>query len=149
MREKPPEHAEQCEPSGTLRELSPLLIVRSLIGGGLMGLANLVPGISGGTMLVAIGIYQRFIDAIADVTRLKLRPLSIAMIALVVFGAMLAIVLFAGLISLGLAEFRWGMYALFIGLTLGGVPTLYALAKPIDKRTTRTCPSGTPPGRAR
>ena len=29
------------------------LAVRGVIGGGLMGLANLVPGISGGTMLVS------------------------------------------------------------------------------------------------
>ena len=32
-----------------------LLVVRSTLGGVLMGLANLVPGISGGTMLLAAG----------------------------------------------------------------------------------------------
>ena len=41
------------------------LLLRSAIGGLLMGLANLVPGISGGTMLLAVGIYPRFIDAVS------------------------------------------------------------------------------------
>ena len=39
------------------------LVVRAAIGGVLMGLANLVPGISGGTMLLAAGI-AFFLDAI-------------------------------------------------------------------------------------
>ena len=43
----------------------PLLVTRSLFGGLLMGLANLVPGISGGTMLLAAGIYPAFIDSLS------------------------------------------------------------------------------------
>ena len=41
-----------------------------------MGLANLVPGISGGTMLLAAGIYPRFIRAIAELSTLKFRRAS-------------------------------------------------------------------------
>ena len=36
--------------------LSPLFVLRSVVGGVLMGLANLVPGVSGGTMLLAAGV---------------------------------------------------------------------------------------------
>ena len=46
-----------------------LPLLRLLIGGAMMGLANLVPGISGGTMLVAAGVYRRFVDAVSDATR--------------------------------------------------------------------------------
>ncbi|MEM8495520.1 MAG: DUF368 domain-containing protein, partial [Planctomycetota bacterium] len=42
----------------------PALAIRGGVGGVLMGLANLVPGISGGTMLLAAGVYPRFIAAI-------------------------------------------------------------------------------------
>ena len=45
------------------------LAVRAALGGTLMGMANLVPGISGGTMLLASGVYPRFIDAISDPDR--------------------------------------------------------------------------------
>ena len=55
-----------------LEEVNVVLVSRSLYGGFLMGLANLVPGISGGTMLLAAGIYPRFISAIAEITRFRL-----------------------------------------------------------------------------
>ena len=41
------------------------IVVRGTLGGVLMGLANLVPGISGGTMLLAAGVYTQFVTAIA------------------------------------------------------------------------------------
>ena len=52
-------------------------VFRGGLGGVLMGLANLVPGISGGTMLLAAGVYQRFIDAVAEGTTLRFRKRSI------------------------------------------------------------------------
>lgn len=113
--------------------LSPALIGRCAAGGVLMGLANLVPGISGGTMLVAAGIYTRFIDAISDVTRFRFRLPGVVLLAVVVVAALAAIGGLAGVISAGLAGFRWGMYSLFIGLTLGGVPIMLRMARPLSK----------------
>lgn len=106
----------------------PVLAVRSALGGVLMGLANLVPGISGGTMLVAAGIYPGFIRAISDVTRLRLRPRSLLILGAVVGAAGLAIVLLAGPVKDLVVHQRWAMYALFIGLTLGGAPAVARLA---------------------
>ncbi len=53
------EPTEQAEKPGEVYGYgrAPLLMVRAILGGTLMGLANLVPGISGGTMLLASGIY--------------------------------------------------------------------------------------------
>ena len=47
-------------------EAGPALLLRGGFGGLLMGLANLVPGISGGTMLLAAGVYKGFVDGIAN-----------------------------------------------------------------------------------
>ena len=44
---------------------------RVVAGGVLMGLANLVPGVSGGTMILALGLYDRFIESVAEVARLR------------------------------------------------------------------------------
>ncbi|MEM7756141.1 MAG: DUF368 domain-containing protein [Planctomycetota bacterium] len=123
----------QPEPAaGTADErVSPMVLARCGVGGGLMGLANLVPGISGGTMLVAAGVYERFIDAIGDVTRLRLKPASLAVLGVVVVAAVIAIGGLAGAVSVGLAEARWAMYSLFIGLTLGGVPIMLRLVRPM------------------
>ena len=51
--------------------------VRCGIGGVFMGLANLVPGISGGTMLLAAGVYPRFIQAVADLSAVSYTHLTL------------------------------------------------------------------------
>ena len=106
------------------------LVTRSAFGGILMGMANLVPGISGGTMLLAAGIYPKFINAIADVTKFRFRFQSLLVLGVVVAAAAIAIVSGAGTLKDLVVNHRWVMYSLFIGLTLGGVPVVWKLAKP-------------------
>lgn len=95
-----------------------------------MGLANLVPGVSGGTMLLAAGVYTRFVTAISDVTRLRFRVRSLVVLGCVVGAAMLAILLLAAPTKDLVVERRWIMFSLFIGLTLGGVPLVLRMARP-------------------
>ena len=125
-------------PSGDLRmddrsKMNPLslgLAVRGIFGGILMGLANLVPGISGGTMLLAAGVYPEFVNSVAAVTTLqrRLRPWLIA--ALIGVPAVVAIGAGAGFVRDSVLEHRWLAYSLFIGLTLGGVPLLWRMLRP-------------------
>lgn len=110
--------------------MSPKWGLRCLLGGGLMGLANLVPGISGGTMLLAAGVYPRFIQALADLSALRFRKSSMLVLGLVGIAAASAILLVAGPVKDAVVEHRWAMYSLFIGLTLGGVPVLWQMARP-------------------
>jgi putative membrane protein len=105
------------------------LAARSVIGGVLMGLANLVPGISGGTMLVAAGIYKRFIDAIAEVSTLKFRARSLVVLVCVIASAACAVFGLAGPVKQLVVDHRWVMYAIFIGLTLGGVPVIWGMIR--------------------
>lgn len=102
--------------------------LREVIGGGLMGLANLVPGISGGTMLVAAGVYPGFVNAVSDITRLRFTRSAIITLGVIALAAGLAIALGAGPIVWAVVNHRWVMYSLFIGLTLGGLPALKRLA---------------------
>jgi len=106
--------------------------LRCVGGGVLMGMANLVPGISGGTMLLAAGIYPRFISSLADVTSLKWRRSSLLTLALVIGAAAVTIPLLAGTVKDLVINYQWVMYSLFIGLTLGGVPVVW---KMIDRVT--------------
>jgi len=108
----------------------PLLVLRGVVGGTLMGLANLVPGISGGTMLLAAGVYPGFISGIAEVTTLRFRVRSLVLLATIVAAAGLGILLLAGTIRGLVIDHRWIMYSLFIGLTLGGVPLIWRMARP-------------------
>ncbi|MGB5312698.1 MAG: DUF368 domain-containing protein [Polyangiales bacterium] len=110
--------------------ISPKWGLRCMLGGVLMGLANLVPGISGGTMLLAAGIYPRFIEALADLSALRFRKGSLFVLATVGTAAVAAILLGAGPVKDAVVEHRWAMYSIFIGLTLGGVPVLWQMARP-------------------
>ncbi len=105
----------------------PVLVLRAVMGGVLMGLANLVPGISGGTMLLASGIYPQFISAIASLTTLRFRLRELVVLLCVTVAAGTGIVLLAGVVKDLVVAHRWGMYSLFIGLTLGGVPVVWGL----------------------
>jgi len=119
------------EPSAAM---SPKWGVRCVLGGVLMGLANLVPGISGGTMLLAAGVYPKFIEALADLSSLRFRRSALAVLGLVGAAAVVAILLGAGPVKDAVVEHRWAMYSLFIGLTLGGVPVLWDMARPPSGR---------------
>ena len=104
-----------------------------------MGLANLVPGISGGTMLLATGIYDRFISAVSQVTTLRFRLPSIIILCVIVLGAGCAIIAGADILGNLVHEKRWIMFSLFIGLTLGGVPLLIDMIKPFNSSAIVGC----------
>ena len=112
-----------------ISESAPLLL-RGLLGGVLMGLANLVPGISGGTMLVAAGVYPRFVSSIAELSTLRIRLPAIAVVGTIAGSALLSILLLAGVVKDLVVDHRWIMYSLFIGLTLGGLPVVWRMARP-------------------
>jgi putative membrane protein len=120
----------------------PLQAPRKVIGGLLMGLANLVPGISGGTMLLSAGVYPAFIDGIAEVSTLRFRLRTLLSLGLIVGSAALAIGLFAGVVKNLVVNHRWAMYSVFIGLTLGGVPLIWRLLKPPTKTAWAGCAAG-------
>ena len=120
----------------------PAGLVRAILGGVLMGLANLVPGISGGTMLLAAGVYPHFINGIAEVTTLRFRPRTLIPLGAIVVAAALAIVLGAGPVKSLVVEQRWVMYSIFIGLTLGGVPVVWKLLKPMNGAAVGACAAG-------
>ena len=96
-----------------------------------MGLANLVPGISGGTMILAVGLYDSFIGAVADVTRLRFTRSGVLFLGVLGLGLLLAVVTLSGVAVDLVSGQRWVMYSLFIGLTLGGAPELVRLSRPL------------------
>lgn len=103
---------------------APVPPTKVVLGGFLMGLANLVPGVSGGTMILAMGLYDRFIQTIAAVTRLKLSKSVLLFCGLLALGLVVAVLGLSGPAVWLVTEHRWIAYSLFVGMTLGGVPAL-------------------------
>jgi putative membrane protein len=95
-----------------------------------MGLANLVPGVSGGTMILAVGLYDRFISAVAELSSLRWSRSMFVFLGLVAAGLGVALVGLAGPAVYMVTNHRWAMYSLFVGMTLGGAPELVRLAFP-------------------
>ena len=114
----------------------PAPLWRVIVAGVLMGAANAVPGVSGGTMVLVMGLYPRFVNALADLTRLRALPRHLPFIALL--GACAAITLWraAGPMAHLVATQRSLMYAIFIGLTLGGSLSLWRMIRRISPAAT-------------
>ncbi|MEL7237276.1 MAG: DUF368 domain-containing protein [Planctomycetota bacterium] len=124
---EPATRSEDNTPQPTV-ERAP--VVRTLITGGLMGLANLVPGVSGGTMVLVMGLYEKFIASVAAVSRGRPTKSALFFLGLVIAGAGVTIVALSGLMESLVVDHRTIMYALFIGMTLAGTPVLWKMARP-------------------
>ena len=109
---------------------SPKLALRCLLGGILMGLANLVPGISGGTMLLASGVYRRFVDAVGAITTFRWTLKAWTTLAIIAVSAGAALSLGAGVVTDLVVNYRWGTFSVFLGLTIGGIPLVWSLVRP-------------------
>lgn len=93
-----------------------------VIYGAVFGVANVIPGVSGGTMLVAFGCYDKVCGALAlDFKEIKK---NIKFLIFFAIGAALGIVGFSNIISLLFEKFPTETYMFFIGLILGSIPLI-------------------------
>lgn len=86
-----------------------------------IGAANTVPGVSGGTIAVVTGIYDRLVAAIGDFFSSRWRA-HLLVIAPVLLGAMTGIAGFAWVIEWGLENAREQTFFVFVGLIAGSLP---------------------------
>lgn len=93
-----------------------------VIKGMLIGVANIIPGVSGGTMMVSMGVYEKIIGVVNNLFKdikksiLTLLPLGI--------GMLLGIAVFSFVIPWCLQVYPLPTSLCFIGLILGGVPAI-------------------------
>lgn len=102
--------------------------------GFIIGIANIIPGVSGGTLMITLGLYERIIGAISHFfTNLKenlkfLIPLGIGMV--------LSLLLLSKIIGVCLDKYPFPTTLFFIGLILGGIPLLWKKVQGSTKKTT-------------
>lgn len=92
------------------------------IKGFLIGVANIIPGVSGGTLAITLGIYEKLIGAISHFFK-NLKE-NIKFIMPIGIGAVLSILLLSRVISFCLDKYTLATILFFIGLILGGIPLL-------------------------
>ncbi len=92
-----------------------------LVRGVLIGLAEVVPGVSGGTIALILGIYRALIDSAAAAFRLRLREVRWRLVIPVLIGMGTAIILGAAVLEPLLEEYPTQTRAVFLGLVLVGI----------------------------
>ena len=97
------------------------------IKGFFMGIANIIPGVSGGTLAITMGIYEELIEAISHFFS-KLKK-NINFLIPIIIGALLSIVIGSKVIGYSLEEFPLPTILFFTGLILGGLSMLYRKIK--------------------
>ena len=96
--------------------------VLEMLRGMVIGLANIIPGVSGGTMMVSMGIYDTLIHCITHLFKefkksiLTLLPYAVGMV-LAIGGLSFAL-------KWAFAVYPLPTNTLFIGLILGGLPAI-------------------------
>lgn len=95
-----------------------LLVIKGFI----MGIANIIPGVSGGTLALILGIYEDFIGAISHFfSNLKK---NICFLIPIAIGMLLAIASLSRVIDYSYKHFPIPTSLFFVGLVLGGIPML-------------------------
>lgn len=87
-----------------------------------IGVANIIPGVSGGTMAVAMGIYDKVIHAATHLFS-EFKE-SMKLLLPILIGAVIAIVLGAKIIGISLEKAPIPTNLCFIGLILGSLPMM-------------------------
>lgn len=101
--------------------------VKLILKGGIIGVANIIPGVSGGTMAVVLGVYEDLIDAISNFfTNKEKRKLYGLFLLKIAFGALVAIMALSWVMDFLLLNYPKQTYLFFSGLIAGSVPSIYS-----------------------
>ncbi len=103
------------------------------IKGMLIGIANIIPGVSGGTMAVSLGIYDKLIGSVSGL--LKAPKKSAKTLLPIILGCGLGIIGFTYAIEYLLSRHTFITCMAFVGLILGGIPVLFSSLKKAPQRS--------------
>ncbi len=107
-------------------------MIKMILKGVVIGVANIIPGVSGGTMAVSMGIYDKMIHAATHL--LSEFKKSMKILIPIVIGAAIGIVALARIIEIMFEKIPFQTNLLFIGLIVGGLP---AIARKVKGKSIR------------
>lgn len=107
-------------------------MIKMILKGAVIGVANIIPGVSGGTMAVSMGIYDKIIHAATHL--LSEFKKSMRILIPILIGAAIGIVALARVIEIMFEKIPFQTNLLFIGLIVGGLP---AIARKVKGKSIR------------
>lgn len=102
-------------------------VLSNFIKGICVGGSMLIPGVSGGSMAMILGIYNELISAISSFFKHKRN--SIALLGTFSIGGLIGMLLFAKPLLYLTDKYTFPMMYFFIGAVLGSIPMIYKQAE--------------------
>lgn len=96
--------------------------IQELIKGIIIGIAKIIPGLSGAVLMISFNLYDRAIDAITNFFENPKR--NFFFLLNLGLGIIIGIVLFSKIISFFLTKYYLYTTMLFLGLIIGGIPVI-------------------------
>lgn len=131
--------------------LNYMYMIKIFLRGMLMGMSDIMPGISGGTIALITGIYDKLIKSISNIKLMFLKPLfkgdingfKVQLMEEVDFeffiplalGMAIAMILMAGIINYLLGNYAAFTYSFFAGLILASIFILYKQLEAFNIKT--------------
>lgn len=100
---------------------------RNLPKGFLMGIVELVPGVSSGTMALLLGIYDQFLGAISRIVS-KYYKQALAFLLPLVIGMAIAILTMSSVLNYFLENHTIPTHWFFMGMVLGVIPMMIRIS---------------------
>ncbi|OUP49056.1 DUF368 domain-containing protein [Lachnoclostridium sp. An181] len=102
-------------------------MLKKILQGMVVGIANIIPGVSGGTMMVAMGLYDSLIHAITHLKREFKK--SMQLLIPIFAGAGIAIIVLARVFEFLLETYPIQTNLAFCGLIAGSLPFIFKKVK--------------------
>ena len=97
-------------------------ILIEIIKGAIIGIANVIPGLSGGTIAVSMGIYEKLIHTINNIFKTPIKCIKEIWTYIVGIGIGIILAVFGITYLFEVSPIPTAM--LFVGLVLGAIPTI-------------------------
>jgi putative membrane protein len=101
-------------------------MIKNIFGGIAVGVANIIPGVSGGTIMVLLGLFNKIIESISNIAKLNnpQRKKDIFFLSQVLIGAAVGLVAFANVIDWLVERYPIQTIFWFIGLIVLSIPSV-------------------------
>lgn len=101
-------------------------MIKNIVGGIFVGVANIIPGVSGGTIMVLLGLFNKLMESISNIFNIKMKLKEKKEDFLFLFqfliGAAIGLVGFAKILEILFVSFEVQTLYWFIGLILFSIP---------------------------
>ncbi|MCS5421056.1 MULTISPECIES: DUF368 domain-containing protein [Psychrilyobacter] len=112
-------------------------MIKNIISGAFIGVANIIPGVSGGTVALLLGVYEKLTESVGEFfTAPKEKKMEfIKFLSQIFIGVVIGLLVFAKVIGFLYANYREGTSFFFLGLIVASLPLVLTHRdnKQIDK----------------